>query len=87
MSSCINNQPRMVTWCRATRDPLWALSFIQVRYGVVANIVVSHTTAGGSIPPIGVIFAFLLIRSRSFIFLLSWRVDKYEIHWLRNLGR
>ncbi|KAJ5910466.1 hypothetical protein N7504_005109, partial [Penicillium tannophilum] len=26
------------------------------RYGVVANIVVSHTTAGGSIPPIGVSF-------------------------------
>ncbi|KAJ9483212.1 hypothetical protein VN97_g10208, partial [Penicillium thymicola] len=24
-----------------------------IRYGVVANIAVSHTAAGGSIPPIG----------------------------------
>ena len=27
-----------------------------IRYGVVANIAVSHTAAGGSIPPIGVFF-------------------------------
>ena len=27
-----------------------------IRYGVVANIAVSHTAAGGSIPPIGVLF-------------------------------
>ena len=27
-----------------------------IRYGVVANIAVSHTAAGGSIPPIGVSF-------------------------------
>ncbi|KAJ5153082.1 uncharacterized protein N7482_009560, partial [Penicillium canariense] len=27
---------------------------IHIRYGVVANIAVSHTAAGGSIPPIGV---------------------------------
>ncbi|KUM64848.1 hypothetical protein ACN42_g2236 [Penicillium freii] len=29
-----------------------------IRYGVVANIAVSHTAAGGSIPPIGVFFFF-----------------------------
>jgi hypothetical protein len=27
---------------------------LTIRYGVVANIAVSHTAAGGSIPPIGV---------------------------------
>ncbi|KUM57271.1 hypothetical protein ACN42_g9914 [Penicillium freii] len=34
-----------------------------VRYGVVANIAVSHTAAGGSIPPIGVILLFFCARS------------------------
>ncbi|KAJ9480480.1 hypothetical protein VN97_g13089 [Penicillium thymicola] len=33
-----------------------------IRYGVVANIAVSHTAAGGSIPPIGV-YIFLLFSS------------------------
>ncbi|KUM64340.1 hypothetical protein ACN42_g2791, partial [Penicillium freii] len=31
-----------------------------IRYGVVANIAVSHTAAGGSIPPIGVSFSFFI---------------------------
>jgi hypothetical protein len=31
---------------------------MKVRYGVVANIAVSHTAAGGSIPPIGAQFFF-----------------------------
>ncbi|KAJ5884543.1 hypothetical protein N7504_012115 [Penicillium tannophilum] len=34
----------------STLEPLFHK---HIRYGVVANIVVSHTTAGGSIPPIG----------------------------------
>ena len=29
-----------------------------IRYGVVVNIAVSHTAAGGSIPPIGISFSF-----------------------------
>ena len=29
-----------------------------IRYGVVVNIAVSHTAAGGSIPPIGITFSF-----------------------------
>ena len=33
-----------------------------IRYGVVANIAVSHTAAGGSIPPIGVsIFVYFFL--------------------------
>ncbi|KAJ5189325.1 hypothetical protein N7491_005654 [Penicillium cf. griseofulvum] len=32
----------------------WEHSSSNIRYGVVANIAVSHTAAGGSIPPIGV---------------------------------
>ena len=40
---------------RAFMEPLFHK---HIRYGVVANIVVSHTTAGGSIPPIGVYFLF-----------------------------
>ena len=36
-----------------------------IRYGVVANIAVSHTAAGGSIPPIGVSFSFSFIECLS----------------------
>ncbi|KAJ5993685.1 hypothetical protein N7451_009409 [Penicillium sp. IBT 35674x] len=38
----------------------------KIRYGVVANIVVSHTTAGGSIPPIGVSFCISRVSMLAF---------------------
>ena len=31
-----------------------------IRYGVVVNIAVSHTAAGGSIPPIGITFCIFI---------------------------
>ena len=45
----------------ATQDGL----VVYLRYGVVANIAVSHTAAGGSIPPIGVSFFFFFLHSLS----------------------
>ena len=43
-----------------------------IRYGVVANIAVSHTAAGGSIPPIGVSFSsFYFLFSIFFFFLFA----------------
>ena len=42
-----------------------------IRYGVVANIAVSHTAAGGSIPPIGAhlfVFFFLAVASSSTLY-------------------
>ena len=42
-----------------------------IRYGVVANIAVSHTAAGGSIPPIGVILLLMIWFCISFFFLLK----------------
>lgn len=44
--------PSKDLWSNQIRD----IKISNIRYGVVANIVVSHTTAGGSIPPIGVSF-------------------------------
>lgn len=39
----------------------WQVVFNKIRYGVVANIAVSHTAAGGSIPPIGDFFSFFVL--------------------------
>ncbi|KAJ5835662.1 hypothetical protein N7447_001688 [Penicillium robsamsonii] len=51
---------------RGKKDEPWGfiiphiiIHIINIRYGVVANIAVSHTAAGGSIPPIGVSFLVL----------------------------
>ncbi|KAJ5826700.1 hypothetical protein N7447_003463 [Penicillium robsamsonii] len=44
-----------------------------IRYGVVANIAVSHTAAGGSIPPIGVYreISFCTLRTQCVAFIIS----------------
>lgn len=49
----------------------WPPASISIRYGVVANIAVSHTAAGGSIPPIGVnplLFVFVTMKTFFFEF-------------------
>ena len=50
---------------------------VPIRYGVVANIAVSHTAAGGSIPPIGVFFFVLFIFF--LIFLMVYTLSNYSI--------